>query len=126
MFSRVKFFLILSGRIFVDDSNSIFLRGQIFADACKYRQFFFQGNKKNDSLIETYAWNKAWRSNIPIKITTNEIINKRKRFLLFFFKISYSKRKLQSVTKYLRLTLSFGWNSTLREKFNCYFSEVFC
>ena len=31
----------------------------------------------------------------------------------------------QSVSKYLRLTLVFTLNSTLREKFNCYFSEVF-
>ena len=33
---------------------------------------------------------------------------------------------LQSVTKYLRLTLVFTWNSALWEKFNFYFSRVFC
>ena len=32
----------------------------------------------------------------------------------------------QSVTKYLRLTLAYTGNSTLQEKFNCYFFEVFC
>ena len=32
----------------------------------------------------------------------------------------------QSVTKYLRLTLVYTGNSTLQEKFNCYFFEVFC
>ena len=31
----------------------------------------------------------------------------------------------QSVTKYLRLTLVFMKNSTLREKFNCFFPEYF-
>ena len=31
---------------------------------------------------------------------------------------------LQSVTKCLRLTLIFVWNSALREKFNCYFSGL--
>ena len=36
------------------------------------------------SFIETYAWNKAWGSNILIKITANEIVNKKKRFLIFF------------------------------------------
>ena len=55
---------------------------------------FFQGNEKNDSFMETYAWNKAWRSNTLIKITRNEITNKKKRFLLFVFNISYSKKTL--------------------------------
>ena len=32
----------------------------------------------------------------------------------------------QSFTKYLRLTLDFMGNSTLREKFNFYFSIFFC
>ena len=32
----------------------------------------------------------------------------------------------QSFTKYLRLTLVFMQNSGLREKFNSYFSRVFC
>ena len=32
----------------------------------------------------------------------------------------------QTVTKYLRLTLVFMSNSALRERFKCYFSEVFC
>ena len=41
-------------------------------------KIFFQGNKKSDSFIKTYTWNKAWRSNILIKITTNEIISKKK------------------------------------------------
>ena len=31
-----------------------------------------------------------------------------------------------SVTKYVRQTLVFTWNSTLLEKFNLYFSTVFC
>ena len=39
---------------------------------------FFLWNKKNDSFIETYAWNKARGSNIPTKITINEIVNKKK------------------------------------------------
>ena len=34
--------------------------------------------------------------------------------------------KLQSCTKYLRLTLVFMCNSALREKFNSCFSRVFC
>ena len=34
--------------------------------------------------------------------------------------------QLQWFTKYLRLTLIFMWNSALREKFNFYFSRVFC
>ena len=33
---------------------------------------------------------------------------------------------LQSFPKYLRLTLVFMWNSAIREKFNFYFSRVFC
>ena len=33
---------------------------------------------------------------------------------------------LQQVTKYLRLTLVFMWNSAQREKFNFCFSRVFC
>ena len=33
---------------------------------------------------------------------------------------------LQSLTKYLRLTLVSIWNSALREKFNFYFARVFC
>ena len=33
---------------------------------------------------------------------------------------------LQSVTKYLRLTLVFMWKSGPREKFNRYFSGLFC
>ena len=32
----------------------------------------------------------------------------------------------ESVTKYLRLTLVFMKNSALRERFNCYFSGLFC
>ena len=32
----------------------------------------------------------------------------------------------QSVTKYLRLTLVFMKNSAPREKFDCYFSVLFC
>ena len=36
------------------------------------------------------------------------------------------KTKLQPFTKYLRLTLVFIWNSSLREKFNFYFSRVLC
>ena len=39
-----------------------------------------------------------------------------------FWKI---KKYLQSVTKYLRLTLVFTWSSALREKSNFYFSRVF-
>ena len=35
-------------------------------------------------------------------------------------------KKLQSVTTSLRLTLVFMWNSTLWEKFDCYFSVDFC
>ena len=35
-------------------------------------------------------------------------------------------KPLQSVTKYLRLTLVFMWNNTLQEKFYCYFSGLFC
>ena len=33
---------------------------------------------------------------------------------------------LQSVTKYLRLTLVFMWNGAPRKKFNGYFSGRFC
>ena len=33
--------------------------------------------------------------------------------------------KLQSVTEYLRLTLPFAWNSTLRKKCNCKFLGIF-
>ena len=33
---------------------------------------------------------------------------------------------LQSVTKYLRLTLVFMWKSAPQEKFNRYFSGLFC
>ena len=33
---------------------------------------------------------------------------------------------IKSVTEYLRLTLALPWNSALREKFNFYFSRVFC
>ena len=40
MFSQVKIFVILRGHFFADDPNSNFSRGQIFADACKYRHFF--------------------------------------------------------------------------------------
>ena len=36
------------------------------------------------------------------------------------------KEGLQSVTKYLRLTLVFMRNSALREEFNRYFSGLFC
>ena len=37
----------------------------------------------------------------------------------------WCKENLRSVTKYLRLTLVFMWNSALREKFNCYFWDIF-
>ena len=43
IFSRVKFFLISRGHIFLDDSNFNFSLGYIFVDACKYRQKFFSG-----------------------------------------------------------------------------------
>ena len=33
---------------------------------------------------------------------------------------------LPSVTRYLRLTVVFMWNSALLERFNCYFSGHFC
>ena len=33
---------------------------------------------------------------------------------------------LQSWPKYFRQTVVFLWNSTLREKFNFYFSRIFC
>ena len=36
------------------------------------------------------------------------------------------KYKVQSVTKYLRLTLIFMDNRTPREKFKCYFLGLFC
>ena len=45
---------------------------------------------------------------------------------LFFKKIQSDEMKLQSFTKYFRLTLVLMWNITLREKFNFYFSIVFC
>ena len=46
---------------------------------------------------------------------------------LYYDRIDISKEiDIQSVTKYLRLTLLFMWNSTLRETFNCYFSGSFC
>ena len=35
-------------------------------------------------------------------------------------------KQLQPVTKYLRLTLVFTWNSALQEKFNFNFLRVFC
>ena len=35
-------------------------------------------------------------------------------------------QKLQSVTKYLRLTLAFMWKSVPRENFNRYFWRRFC
>ena len=60
-------------------------------------KMFFQVNKKNDFFIETYAWNKAWRSNILIKIRTNEIINKKARFLLFVFRIFCSEKNLSHI-----------------------------
>ena len=34
--------------------------------------------------------------------------------------------QLQSVTKHLRTTLAFTWNSALWEKFNFCFSRGFC
>ena len=39
---------------------------------------------------------------------------------------SYFSSYLQSVTKFLRLTLDFMWNSAPREKFNHYISTLFC
>ena len=50
------------------------------------------------------------------------------RAILYKWWVYYGKEgvELQSITKYLRLTLVFAWNSTLQEEFNCYFSEVFC
>ena len=46
---------------------------------------------------------------------------------LYYDRIDISKGiDIQSVTKYLRLTLLFMWNSALREKFNGYFSGSFC
>ena len=45
-------------------------------------------NKKNDSFIKTYAWNKAWRSNPVIKIITNEIIKG------FYFLLKISRRHI--------------------------------
>ena len=45
----------------------------------------------------------------------------------YFEKININKYlTLQSVTKYLRLTLVFMWNSALRESFYCYFSGILC
>ena len=38
--------------------------------------------------------------------------------------INISEKKLQSVTKYLSLTLIFMWNKALQGKFNCYFSSI--
>ena len=51
------------------------------------------------------------------------------------YKMKYNKNlicttkkniKLQSVTKYQRLTLVFMWNRALRETFYCYFLGLFC
>ena len=42
------------------------------------------------------------------------------------FKKDNSAKNLQSVTKYLRLSLVFKYNSALRQKFNCYFLGLFC
>ena len=47
------------------------------------------------------------------KLTKNEIKLSKNSFL-------------QSVTKYLRLTLVFMKNMAPRERFNCYFSGLFC
>ena len=52
---------------------------------------------------------------IPIRFTSTDM------FIVFVLIIV-----LQSVTKWLRLTLVFMWNSALREGSNCYISEVFC
>ena len=41
------------------------------------------------------------------------------------FSIRKEKRSLQSVTKYLRLTLVFMESNAPREGFNCYFSGLF-
>ena len=54
-------------------------------------KIFFQGNKKNDSFIETYETKQVDRIFLsklqPMKQST------KKRFLLFVLKISYSKKK---------------------------------
>ena len=42
------------------------------------------------------------------------------------FNLKEVMQKLQSVTKYLRLTLVFMWKSAPRENFNRYFWRRFC
>ena len=46
--------------------------------------------------------------------------------LIFNDSLNQPPNFLQSVTKYLRLTLVFMEGRALREGFNCYFSESFC
>ena len=46
------------------------------------------------------------------------------RFIYLLYLCPYLH--LQSFTEYLRLTVVFMWNSTVRENFNFYFSRVFC
>ena len=54
-----------------------------------------------------------------IKLTFVKNLEKRLRF--------FSPSKvLQSWPKYFKQTVVFLWNSTLREKFNFYFSRIFC
>ena len=61
---------------------------------------------------------KTWKQK-----TKNKESTERKK--TSFPKNNIENAGLQSVTKYLRLTLVFMWNSVLQKKFNCHFLEVF-
>ena len=54
-------------------------------------------------------------------------IVKRTNFEGFWVKLESRKGfQRQLVAKYLKITLVFMCNSALRQKFNCYFSEIVC
>ena len=72
------------------------------------------------ALISCYNSVKGLRVNKTVK----EIIFERVRIELESKK-KKSFRK-EPFAKFLKLTIVFMWNSTLREKFKFHFSEVFC
>ena len=62
-----------------------------------------------------------------VKGLTVTNINKKQKFEAVSFELKERNCfQRQSLTKYLRQTAVFMWNSALQEKFNFYFSGVFC
>ena len=101
IFSRVKNFFIPHGHIFPDDPNSNFSCGQIFADACTYRQFFF------------FHWNIRMKQSMRIKYSYQNY-NKWN---------SQQKKEVSDFFYYLPLSQTFELRKNIKDFAESHFRE---